>query len=285
MRRIKRLLVRSEIGWQILASTFLLLRRISGLSRISHRFLYEKCIQSKEYINHLINDISPTHTVISGPFQGMVYSTLQSAGSMLAPKILGTYEAELALLFKKERLNSYEIVVDVGCAEGYYAVGIALSTDKPHIVAYDTSDTARKMCQELALKNQVEQRIDIRSTCTSEELKELRNMRGLVISDCEGYEMELFTKDSVSFLANSDLIIEVHEHEGADLQLLMKTFEKTHDLEIIQSRTDFEKVAEYKVPEIASLSFARRAILLAECRPCRMSWLVAVAKSQIEHDG
>src|SRR4051812_47368421 len=60
--------------------------------------------------------------VASGPFRGMRY-TACAAG--VAPKVLGTYERELHDWIVGLSSRGYECVVNVGCAEGYYAVGLA----------------------------------------------------------------------------------------------------------------------------------------------------------------
>lgn len=150
--------------------------------------------------------------------------------------------------------------------------------DRPHILAFNTADAAQRMCSTQAIINGVDRRIDIRSACTSQDLKILIGVRGLIISDCEGYEISLFGAETCSYLTASDFIIEVHEHNGASLQKLMQRFEATHSLQVIFSLTDVEKATQYYVPAIKSLSFKERAIYLAECRLFRMPWLVGVSK-------
>src|SRR4051812_14244715 len=64
--------------------------------------------------------------VLSGPFAGMAY-VRQAAGSCLAPKLIGCYEAELHGVVARILRTGYTQIVDIGCAEGYYAVGLARS--------------------------------------------------------------------------------------------------------------------------------------------------------------
>ena len=66
--------------------------------------------------------------VLSGPFAGMKYVN-QSVGSMWFPKVLGTYELELASIIRGFCLARPPSVVDIGAAEGYYAVGVAQPED------------------------------------------------------------------------------------------------------------------------------------------------------------
>src|SRR4051812_19305855 len=63
--------------------------------------------------------------VLQGPFAGMQYVT-ESYGSQLVPKLLGSYENELHDLVEQIVAQRPKIVIDIGAAEGYYAVGLAL---------------------------------------------------------------------------------------------------------------------------------------------------------------
>lgn len=65
-------------------------------------------------------------TVRRGPFAGLRYPSHDAVGSSLWPKLLGSYEAELAPTFEALCATPYRTVVDVGAAEGYYAVGLGL---------------------------------------------------------------------------------------------------------------------------------------------------------------
>ena len=60
--------------------------------------------------------------VRNGFFKGMKYVTFKSAGSSLFPKLLGSYEIELLPVFAGLQKNKYDDILDIGCAEGYYAV-------------------------------------------------------------------------------------------------------------------------------------------------------------------
>src|ERR1035441_10269867 len=57
--------------------------------------------------------------VLNGPFEGMRYLQA-SVGSVLSPKLVGSYEAELHPFIERVTSGRYDIVVDIGCAEGYY---------------------------------------------------------------------------------------------------------------------------------------------------------------------
>ncbi len=247
-------------------------------NRVFQSLLFTKCSQDRIMLSEIAQQVSPSLTVKSGPFVGMVYPTLAAAGSMLCPKILGTYESEIAGIFRPDYLNQFDVIIDVGCAEGYYAIGCAITTTRPRILAYDTSPDARKLCQAMDTSNGVSERVEIQGSCSCKDLSFLTERRAFVISDCEGYEKDLFLKECVSFLEYSDVIIEVHSQYGVDIMAIEKMFSQTHLTEVIYSKTDFEKAHEYDVPDLKHAGIATVVEALAECRPLRMPWLHARSK-------
>src|SRR5229473_2239235 len=62
--------------------------------------------------------------VLNGPFQGMMLAS-GSAEGCYVPKLLGCYEAELHPYVAEAAQRGYEAIINVGTAEGYYAIGMA----------------------------------------------------------------------------------------------------------------------------------------------------------------
>src|SRR6516162_7464404 len=52
-------------------------------------------------LNAALKSISPDLTVRHGPFRGMKYTAEKSVGSVLVPKLLGSYERELHPLLER----------------------------------------------------------------------------------------------------------------------------------------------------------------------------------------
>ena len=87
------------------------------------RDFYRQRIRPKGYLAHLVRERTGC-SVTSGPFAGMRYIDA-SFGSAYIPKLLGTYEQELSNVLAGIIAKRPKAVVDVGAAEGYYAVGLA----------------------------------------------------------------------------------------------------------------------------------------------------------------
>ena len=179
--------------------------------------------------------------VLHGPFRGLDYPADSLTSRNGTPKLLGSYEKELhpALDEFIARAAQYHHIADIGCAEGYYAVGLALKTGVP-VHAFDTEPRELAFCREMAALNQVTEKIIFRGWCDPDYLGNLHNERCLIISDCEGYEEHLFTEQAIEGLGKSDLIIELHDINRAPTQpnmfdVLRQRFEQTHDTKLVRA--------------------------------------------------
>jgi len=223
--------------------------------------------------------ISKQLTVAHGPFKGMIYPSFNVIGGSIYPRLLGCYESELHLTIERLLENDYSEVINIGCAEGYYAVGLALRLSKAKIFAYDTDESARKLCAEMGHVNNVDNRMSIMGLCSSENLGDfLFTKKGLIICDCEGYERELFVSNNVNNLERCDLLIELHHRVDSSIQNYISTlFERTHKTTLINSIEDMDKVKLYNYPELARLRFEAKLRAVSEYRSEIMRWIVIEA--------
>lgn len=212
----------------------------------------------------LLEQLADNRSVRRGPFVGMKYPSLASYGSVLAAKIIGSYELELVSAIEETLRKPYRQVLDIGCAEGYYAVGYALKLPKTQIHAFDINKDTLARCKKMAVLNQVDHKMTYYSRCSPEFLKEFDFSRSsLIISDCEGYEVELFTEKVISHLGYCDLLIEVHEkvHPGIT-QVLTKRFASTHRVQSLTGQV--RDINHY--PELADFSDQDKHLILYELR-------------------
>src|SRR4051794_35375378 len=89
--------------------------------------------------------------ILSGPFAGMRYLT-DSVGSVLEAKLLGTYEKELHGIVSSLARKCFDLVIDIGAAEGYYAVGLARSMPSARIIAFEMTEEGQALIRQLAEK-------------------------------------------------------------------------------------------------------------------------------------
>ena len=186
----------------------------------------------------LLPQIFPESSLIipAGPFEGMKYLPLTSTGSSLIPKLLGTYEVELHPALNQILSRRYQTIVDIGCADGYYLVGLALKI--PGVVAhgFDMDSEALNICKRLAELNGVDARIRLYGRCTTDGLIPLVREKTLVFCDCEGAEVDLLDPERVPNMLQADVLVELHDRlvRGASV-LIRERFSETHDVTVIRS--------------------------------------------------
>jgi SAM-dependent methyltransferase len=216
-----------------------------------------------------MNELIREHgcTVLAGPFRGMKYPRKSLLNRNGIPILFGSYELELHTVIEEAVSRRFERIIDIGCAEGYYAVGLARRTEAI-VYAFDCDPRERFYCREMARLNNVKDRVHVRSWCDETILKSTAIGRCLIISDCEGYEVNLFSDDIAPRLKNCDLIIEVHEGTEADAgSLLTKRFRNSHHVRVLEFHA--ASVGD-EVPEKWK-KFAR------EIRPEGQQWLYLTA--------
>jgi precorrin-6B methylase 2 len=174
--------------------------------------------------------------VASGPFRGMKYMPF-SYGSRLIPKLLGCYEAALHPLIEEVKARSPRVVIDIGCAEGYYAVGLCRSLPGARVIAFDSSHEAREACRRLADANGLSDRIEVFGSCDARSLTAVELSSAVVICDCEGAEVEIFTPEVISALGGSVVIVELHDFIRPCTEQLKQRFAATHTAEIVTEIT------------------------------------------------
>lgn len=166
----------------------------------------------------------------------------------------------------------------MGCAEGYYAVGLAKLFPDSTLFVFDLLPEAREKTAQLAKANGIEisPNFQIKEACLSEDLMSLNpDFRHLIFSDCEGFEVELFKPKVINHLRNSDFIIEVHDFIFPGVCDELRTrFSQTHRVEIVQSIDDIYRYRLLDDSELLKFSKSEQIRLLSEKRPAQMEWMI-----------
>jgi len=176
--------------------------------------------------------------VISGPFKGLRYVE-RSLGSAYEPKLLGIYELELHTIIEALCRQNFPVMIDVGAAEGYYAVGMTWRHPATRMLAYEAEAEGRVLIARLAELNKVESFLDIRGYCSSAELRQQiqRYSSGLLMMDVEGGEEDLLDTETASYLATWTVLVETHDYLRAGISARLKSrFAGTHQIQEIPTR-------------------------------------------------
>jgi len=205
---------------------------------------YPRVRKRRQTHRRILDQLSSPVRLSQGPFQGMRYIALAYCSEVL-PKILGTYESELAPAIETICSSYCDRIVDIGAAEGYYAVGMAIRNPHAEIVAFELNPSGRHYLRRLARRNGVSERITIQGECTPDSLGDALKgaNRPAVICDCEGAETRLLDPDRIDQLRRALILVETHdgmETNGAVLEGitsgLQSRFAATHQIEVIASR-------------------------------------------------
>lgn len=173
-----------------------------------------------------------------GPFAGLRYPRhLVPFAPRLTGKLLAQYEKELAPVFTDLLDEGFDVFVDVGSSEGFYAVGFALKSPGTRVAAFDVDPLSRRLCRWLASANGVADRVTTGGFCTHDDLQRLAGGRkACVLSDCEGGEMELLDPDLAPVLKRCTIVVELHEDilPGVTERVLDR-FRDSHEITLIDS--------------------------------------------------
>ena len=261
-RLVKRLLFAAAPGWT------LALLSARARSR-SHRIVAEW--GSGAVTEKLITRFGSR--VQSGPFAGLLLSPMTTA-EQLGPFLLGVYESELDSAWETVLPGRFERIIDIGAKFGYYAVGLARRYPEARVVAFDTDWWARKALREMARLNDVSN-VEIRGECRRDWLAAQDGVPALVISDCEGCEETIFTKDVASALRHAVLIIETHDCFIPGIsERLGRVFDPTHEVRQVHSDENRREPHD----SLEFLSSQERTLATREVLPAQV-WLLCLPKA------
>jgi SAM-dependent methyltransferase len=184
------------------------------------------------------------NTVDRGIFVGMKIHPETSWGVDQFTILSGQYECELYDIIASVAAKKYRAFLDIGCANGFYAVGFAMISTESHVIAYDIDEKARRTTALNAELNGVSDRISIRSFADHSELAETipRYPSVFVLADIEGGELDLMDPSKCPALIGCDLLIEVHGRTEEVAEILIKRFSRTHRPTVVsrQPRNPFQ---------------------------------------------
>lgn len=218
--------------------------------------------------------------VRGGPFEGMeIPSRPAWQDASLSTKLFGTYEPELHTVIHMAAKRNPKAVINVGCAEGYYAIGMARLLPDAMVYALDIDFDSLLLVMEYAKRNDAEGRVVCIQGCSEPEgllVKDAPKGPRLYILDCEGAEYSLIDMERCPILKHSDLIIEYHDFlERGNSEGLINKLVATHAV---------QKIIQTVSPPMVSLTcqwqFHAHQIVVTDRREPTNGWLVCWAREQ-----
>jgi hypothetical protein len=182
--------------------------------------------------------------VSGGPFAGLRYT--DTSPHTLVPKLLGIYERELHAAVEDVIRARPARIVNVGAADGYYAVGLARRVPDARVVAYEADADQRALLARVIAANGVT--VQIEGAAGPGALGDA----DLVVMDCEGCERALLQPP-----LDATILVELHDVWDPGVgAVVTERFAATHEIVVIPSGPQPPRGA------------------LSEQRPGPMSWAV-----------
>jgi hypothetical protein len=214
--------------------------------------------------------------VMQGPLAGLDFLQQSAEGCHIA-KLLGCYEQPLQPFIEAAITQGYSTILNIGCAEGYYAVGMAKRMPSTRVLAYDLNPRAQETCQALAEKNGVTERIQIGALFKPEDFAAYVDQKVLVLCDIEGAEKALLDPASAPALKGMDIIVESHECLIPGItQLLTDRFKDSHQITLVQD--DGQRQLHNPPQWFVNLAHLDQLLATWEWRSGPTPWLVMRAK-------
>ena len=216
-------------------------RRVPGVAidwvtALRRRRLFRQLFEEKQnLVRKRLFGSDPPIRVLTGPFQGLRYLDEITFGP-ITPKWLGSYEFEIQDLIENVGLRRYPQIINLGCAEGYYAVGLAWCSPESRVIACDIDPLARIQVRKLALINGLSNRITVNGFCAHKQLQSFLTVPSLLLIDIEGKELELLNPSKLPQLRQADILVEIHATDRSNNperteSLLRERFRETHSIE------------------------------------------------------
>jgi glycosyltransferase involved in cell wall biosynthesis len=223
--------------------------------------------------SHALVRAQTSGRVVDGPFAGMWYGLMVPH----LPAYLGTYELELGPLLAELADISFDVVLNVGAADGYYAAGLSRLWPAAQVVAFELMPAKQANVRRVATENGVDRRVRIEGVCTPGRLDELTRAaeRPLVWMDVDGAELELLDPELAPGLRRAEIVVELHEFLVPRLrETLEARFVSTHLTRLVPGE---ERHVEqfpldgrlWRTP----LGHAVALEAMQERRPVRQAWL------------
>jgi hypothetical protein len=208
--------------------------------------------------------------VQGGPFAGMQFADHSAAGCY-APRLLGCYEHELHGDIERLVARGFEAVLNIGCCEGYYAIGLARRVPTARVFAHDTDPHAQALCRELAEANGETERVTVGGLFRGEDFSRFAALDTLLVMDIEGGEAELLDPAAYPALRGMTVIVECHDAlwPGATAEITRR-FSSTHRVKRIGHH-----LAAPELPDcLRGLGHLDQLLAIWELRPGPTPWLV-----------
>jgi len=268
IKRIYKVIKRDGIRLSIVRTVLRVLRQPDEIERVKIKILNQLALKY---------DFS----VAYGPFKGMSFDRNVWWGTYDGiTKMLGVYEQHILEKLIEFSRKGGATFIDIGAADGYFAVGMAYSKAFDRAYCFEISRPGQKYIQSNAEKNSCADQVIVKGEADYDSLKEILDKENgaVVLIDIEGAEFDLLSKKVLDLLQQCHVICELHpwlHPNGYDEQeKLIGDAQDTFNVSVIQR----DAYNPNQFSELSDLKDEERLIAFGEGRGKNMEWLVLEPK-------
>ena len=215
--------------------------------------------------------------VAYGPFKGMqLNKNIWWSRNDLITQTLGIYEEHILEKIKFFSKYGATAFIDIGAADGYFAVGMAYSKLYEKVYAFEIEEDGRNRIIENALRNNCEKKIQVFGKANLKSIKKITAIekKATFLIDIEGSEYDFLDTNMLEALANHFVICELHPwlvNDGEMLQeKLLESASSFFDVDLIKR----ESYNPNNFSDFDNLSDEERLIAVGEGRERNMYWMI-----------
>ena len=266
--RTARILRRDGIRWAVKRRITRILTKPFCIQRAKNK-VWQALLKKHNYI------------VAYGPFEGMqLGKDVWWSKNDRITQILGVYEQHvMEKLIEYGKRQSHPFI-DIGAADGYFAVGMAFSKSVNKVYAFEISSVGQEKIKENAARNSCSDLVFVRGEPNYESLNSIisESSGAVVLLDIEGDEFQFLTEEILTLMRNCYVVCELHPwivKAGYEKQKqLISKAENIFNVSMIQR----EAYGPNQFEELSEFSDEERLIALGEGREKNMKWLVLEPK-------
>ena len=217
-----------------------------------------------------------------GPFKGLRLDRNTWWGKLdLGSQCLGLYEKEILNLIESTPAGHYSTFIDIGAADGYYAIGMLVSAKINKTICFELTEKGRAVIAENWKNNHSPGELTILGAANAESFATLKAddlSNAFVLVDVEGAEFDLLTDDVLHQLKACTIVIEIHHWIDNFLDqynAFLRNASRYFELETI-ARVERETS---NLPELRDFTDDSRLLLTSERRPGMMRFLKLTPKA------
>lgn len=217
--------------------------------------------------------------VLQGLFCGLQLNRNTWWGkSDLGAQCLGLYEKEILDLISAQ--GPFNTFLDIGAADGYYAVGLLHAKMAKKAICFEISEDGQRAIERNWRLNAKPGKLEVYGKADEHSISSIAEKlceNTLVLIDVEGFEFELLSPELIAILAQCNVILEIHnwiEGFAEKYPVLLRNLDKYFDISVIAPSDRNTQNIEL----LRSYTDDNRLLVSSERRPCMMRFLHLLPK-------